>query len=167
MRFLLVFFFLFSSLGLSGAFAQAEFRFGVQAGLPVGHIENSSNLKAGVEVAYLFSFVDIFEVGPMLGYSHYFIKEGIDLPYYKSSASKDIQLVPVSISGRAYFGGNFYLGAAGGYAFSLVDWTNGGIYYRPKLGVIFNGFGINACYEGINMNEGTISSANIGVEFNL
>lgn len=167
MRSLLVCWILFTGVSLTEVSAQAEFRVGFQAGLPVGHIETSSNLKAGMEVAYLYSVVDILEVGPMLGYSHYFIKEGIDLPYYKSSETQDIQLVPVTISGRAYFGGNFYLGAAGGYAFSLVDWTNGGIYYRPKLGVIFNGLGINASYEGINMDEGTISSANIGVEFNL
>lgn len=158
---------LFAGIGLTEVSAQAEFRFGFQAGLPVGHIENSSNLKAGMEAAYLFSFVDILEVGPMLGYSHYFIKERIDLPYYKSSETQDIQLIPLTISGRAYFGGNFYLGAAGGYAFSLENWTNGGIYYRPKMGVIINGLGINASYEGINMDEGTISSVNIGVEFNL
>lgn len=167
MRGLLVCFFLFSSIGLTSAFAQTEFRLGVQAGLPVGHIENSSNLKAGMDVAYLFSFVDIFEVGPMAGYSHYFIKENIDLPYYKSSENQDIQLLPVAVSGRVYFSGKFFMGADAGYALSLVDWTNGGIYYRPKLGLIFNGIGVTASYEGINMDEGTISSANVGVEFSL
>ena len=167
MRGVLVFLFLFSNFGLTGAFGQAEFRLGVQAGLPVGHIENSSTLKAGMDVAYLFSFVEILEVGPLAGYSHYFIKESIDLPYYKSSESKDAQLLPLAISGRVYFGEIFFMGADAGYAFSLVDWTKGGIYYRPKMGFIFNGIGISASYEGINMDEGTISSANLGIEFSL
>lgn len=148
-------------------FAQTEFRLGVHAGLPVGQIETSSNLKAGLEVAYMYSIEDVFEVGPLAGYSHYFIKEGIDLPYYKSSESQDVHLIPLAVSGRVYLAERFFMGVDGGYALSLSNWTNGGIYYRPKIGFVFYGFGIKAFYEGVNMDEGIISSVNLGVEISL
>lgn len=147
--------------------AQAEFKVSLQAGIPVGEIENSSNLKAGVDLAYLWSFFDVIEVGGLTGYSHFFVQNGIDLPYYNSSESIDIKFIPLALSGRIFLHNNFFMGADAGYAFSLSDWTNGGIYYRPKLGVTFYNMAILVSYEGINMDEGTISSANIGVEFQI
>lgn len=146
---------------------QADFKMGLHAGLPVGQVENSANFKVGGDLAYLFSFVDIIEIGPLAGYSHYFIQNGISLPYFKSSESIDVKFLPLAISGRIFVGENTFLGADAGYAIGLVDWTNGGIYYRPKAGIAFYNMTILVSYEGINMNEGIISSANIGVEFEL
>lgn len=147
--------------------AQAEFKMGLHGGLPVGHVEKSSNLKVGGDLAYLFSFVDILEMGPLVGYTHYFIQDGIDMPYFNTSESVDVKFLPLAASGRIYLGGNIFLGADVGYAIGLADWTNGGIYYRPKAGVRFFGLAILVSYEGINMDEGTFSSANLGVEFQI
>lgn len=160
-------FVLFLGLGMATAKAQAEFKMALHGGLPVGHVEKSSNLKVGGDLAYLFTFVDILDVGPLVGYSHYFIQQRIDLPYFSTYETKDVKFIPLAASGRVFLGENIFLGADAGYALALVDWTKGGIYYRPKAGIQFFGFAILISYEGINMDEGIISSANIGVEFQI
>lgn len=158
---------LFLCLGVTPAKAQAEFKMGLHAGLPVGQLEKSSSFTAGGDVAYLFTFVDILDVGPLVGYSHYFIQQGIDLPYFRTSETRDVKFVPLALSGRIFLGENIFLGADAGYALGLADWTKGGIFYRPKAGITLLSMAILVSYEGINMDEGTISSASIGVEFQI
>ena len=47
-------------------------RLGVNAGLPMGDVDDISSFRAGADLAYMISLMDIVQVGAMVGYSHYF-----------------------------------------------------------------------------------------------
>lgn len=137
-----------SQTGLTGI------RLGVNAGIPMGDVEDAASFKAGADLAYMISLMDIVQVGPMVGYSHYFGKDEID----------DFQYLPIAASGRLGFPSSFYGGFDLGYALGLSDDIDGGLYWRPSLGYRFMNFGIMLSYEGISDDVIDVSSLNLGVE---
>lgn len=159
-------FLLASALFFAALTVQAqEFKAGVHAGIPVGDISDVSDFDLGVDVAYLFSPVEMFQVGPLVGYSHYFLK---DMEFGGDSFEvDDVSFIPLAASGRVSLGDAVFAGADLGYAVGLNDGNNGGFYYRPKLGFDLLGIWVVGSYEGISMDGGSISSVNVGVEFSL
>lgn len=156
------FFILF--VGLPSAFGQGNFRFGVNGGIPVGDVEDFSNFHIGTDVAYMFNIAEFLDVGPMVGYSHYF-SEDITIGGEKFEID-DVQFLPIAASGR--FGlSSIYLGADLGYAVGIEDGNDGGFYYRPVVGYKIGKLGIAASYEGISMDGGSFNSINLGIEFGL
>ncbi len=153
-----------SFLGISTALAQGNFRFGVNGGIPVGDVEDFSNFHLGTDVAYLFNVVEDLNVGPMVGYSHYFF-EDITI-FGEKLESDDVQFLPIAASGR-YGISSFYLGADLGYAVGIDDGNDGGFYYRPLVGYQIGKLGIAASYEGVSMDGGSFNSINLGIEFGL
>lgn len=134
--------------------AQTAFRFGANIGLPTGDVSDISSLQAGADIAYMFTTLPVLEVGPMIGYSHFFAKEGFS----------DRQFVPLAASGRANLAG-FTVGLDVGYALGLSNGVDGGVYYRPQVGFNILMLGLIASYQGINTNGATFSSFNLGAEF--
>lgn len=130
-------------------------RLGVNAGIPMGDVDDAASFRAGADLAYMFSLMDIVQVGPMVGYSHYFGKDEVD----------DFQYLPIAASGRLGLPSSFLAGFDLGYAVGLSDGLDGGLYWRPSLGYRFFNFGIMLSYEGISENDIDVSSLNLGVEF--
>lgn len=142
--------------GFTSSYSQGDLRLGVNAGIPVGDAADVSSFNAGADVAYLMGFEDTFQVGPMLGYSHFFAEDGLD----------DMQFLPIAATAR--FGLlALELGADVGYALGLNEGIDGGFYYRPKVGFSLFGVGLIASYTGISVDGGTFSSVNVGAEFRL
>jgi hypothetical protein len=151
-------------LGVTSAFSQGDFRFGVNGGIPVGDVEDFSNFHLGTDIAYMFNVVEFLDVGAMVGYSHYFSEDLTILG--ENIEIDDIQFLPIAASGR--FGlSSFYLGADLGYAVGIDDGNDGGFYYRPLIGYKIGKLGIAASYEGISMDGGSFNSINLGIEFGL
>ncbi|MFD1096192.1 hypothetical protein [Salegentibacter chungangensis] len=157
--------FAFTLLGVTSSFSQGSWNFGVNGGIPVGDVEEFTTFHLGTDIAYRFSFADMFEVGPMVGYSHYFGDEvtvaGATFDY------DDIQFLPVAASARLNFVELFYLGADLGYAVGINDGNDGGFYYRPLVGVDLGLLGINVSYSGVSMDGGSVASVNLGVDFGI
>lgn len=130
-------------------------RLGVNAGIPVGDVDDAASFKAGADVAYMISLMDIVQVGPMVGYTHFFGKDEID----------DFQYLPIAASGRLGLPSSFVGGFDLGYAVGLGDDSDGGLYWRPSVGYRFLNFGLMLSYEGISDNAIDVSSLNLGVEF--
>lgn len=130
-------------------------RLGINAGLPMGDVDDAASLRAGADLAYMISLLDIVQVGPMVGYSHYFGEDGID----------DFQYIPIAASGRLGLPSSFVGGFDLGYAVGLADGSDGGLYWRPSLGYRFLNFGILLSYEGISDDAIDVSALNLGVEF--
>jgi hypothetical protein len=130
-------------------------RVGVNAGIPVGDVDDYASFKAGADLAYMISLMDIVQVGPMVGYSHYFGKDGFD----------DLQYLPIAASGRLGLPSSFVGGFDLGYAVGLTDGLDGGLYWRPLIGFRFMNFGVMVSYEGITEDAVDVSSLNVGVEF--
>lgn len=159
-----ILFFMFFAFGLSSAFAQGDLKLGVNGGIPVGDAEEFTNFQLGADVAYMFNLVETFEVGPMIGYSHYFGDSGTDGDL--SFEVEDVQFIPLAVTGRVRLL-NFFAGTDLGYAIGINDGNDGGFYYRPHLGYELGLFGLLISYSGTSSDGATLASVNLGVEFGL
>ncbi|MCY2688224.1 hypothetical protein [Salinimicrobium sp. TH3] len=142
-------------LGSVNSFAQENFKFGGNIGIPVGDAD-IYDINYGADAAYFFEVSEGFSVGPMIGFTGYSVE------------GSNISFLPVAATGRYQFPASmFFLGADLGYAISLEDGVDGGFFYRPKVGYNFGLLGVIASYSGISVDGGTWSSINLGVEFSL
>ena len=150
----LLFLFLVLFMGVTSVYSQGNFRIGVNGGIPVGDANDISDFHLGADVAYMFNVVEALDLGPMVGYSHYFINDHFD----------DVLFLPIAASGR--FGlSSIYLGADLGYAIGLNNGNDGGFYYRPMVGYQIGILGISASFEGVTRDGGDFNSINLGIEF--
>lgn len=147
---------LLSIFSFSTANAQVGPRLGVNVGLPVGDAGDLYGFQAGADLAYMITAIPLLDVGPMVGYSHFFGKDG----------NADAQFLPLAASGRVNLA-TLKLGLDLGYALGLNDGLDGGVYYRPQIGFNILMLGLIASYQGISVDGGTWSSVNLGVEFQL
>ncbi len=138
-------------------------KLGINFGLPIADAEEVSSFNLGFDAAYLIDVADSFQVGPMLGYSHYFGKEYDFLG--TTIKGDDIQFVPIAGSARFFATPDFFFGADLGYAVGIDDGNDGGIYYRPKVGYNLGPVSMIASYSGVNVDDFTFGSLNLGVEF--
>lgn len=145
----------FILLGFSSTYSQGGLRLGINAGLPIGDAGDDSNFTIQGDIAYLVGLGETFQIGPMAGYTQFFVDE-VD----------DVQFLPIAATARFGLVG-LELGADMGYALGLSDGNNGGFYYRPKVGFGFFGLSLIASYTGISVDGGTYSSINVGAEFRL
>ncbi len=158
--------FLILMMGLTtSVFCQGNFRFGVNGGIPVGDVEDYSNFHLGADVSYMLNVADVFEVGPMVGYSLYFTEDDFDSSLI-DIGSEDLQFLPIAASGRLDLD-RISLGADLGYAIGLNDGNDGGFYYRPLVGYNIGKLGIAVSYEGVSLDGDNINSVNLGFEFKL
>lgn len=152
-------------MGFTSAYSQGHFKIGVNGGIPVGDASDVSNFQLGADVGYMFDAIPLLEVGGMLGYSHFFNDDEVDLGELNFQGD-DLQFLPVALSGRVKLP-TFFVGLDLGYAFGLNDGNDGGFYYRPQVGYDFLMLGLILSYQGISVDGSNVSSINIGAEFSL
>jgi len=145
---------IFIAVGFTSTYAQRDIRLGVNAGIPVGDISDASDFNVGADIAYLMGF-ETFQLGPMVGYNHFFVDDFDDISFLPLAATARFSLA------------NLELGADLGYALGLTDGIDGGFYYKPKIGFNLFEVGFIGSYTGISIDGGTASSVNLGVEFRL
>ena len=136
--------------------AQGDWRLGVNAGIPVGEVDDLANFQFGADISYMYGVANIVGVGAMVGYSQFFADNDLDVG--------DAQFLPIAASGRIGFPRGFYVGADLGYAIGLSDGNDGGIYYRPKVGFNLFGLALIASYSGVNTDGVSFNSVNLGLE---
>ena len=149
---------IFTIFGFTVAHSQSNWKIGVNAGIPVGDVHDFSSFNLGGDVAYLFNITDVFSVGPLVGYSHFFEEE--------DGIGEDLSFIPLAASGRFSFSDAFFVGADLGYAIGVDDGNDGGFYYRPKLGYNFGMVALILSYAGIEITDGgpTAGTVNLGIE---
>jgi hypothetical protein len=153
----------FMLMGFAVMQAQSGLKVGANIGLPVGDIEEVSNFQAGVDLAYMLSVADMLYVGPLVGYTRFFMDED-DLGGFELD---DPAFLPIAASGRVALARGFFFGTDLGYAVGLNDGNDGGFYYRPQIGYNFGKIGLVGSYTGISVDGGSFGSINVGIEFGL
>jgi len=157
--------FVLAVMGFTTSYSQGNFRFGVNAGLPIGDAADFTTFQLGTDIAYMVNLAGVASVGPMLGYSHFFGDSGAEIGGIRVDAD-DAQFIPIAASGRFTFL-SLALGLDLGYALGLNDGNDGGFYYRPQVGFSIGPVGLIASYQGISMDGGSVASVNLGFEFRL
>lgn len=166
----------FAVFGFTSVQAQDNgIKLGLNAGVPIGDSGDYSSFGIAIDAAYLVTVADSFQVGPAIGYQHYFGKE-YDSPF-GTYTPDDVQFIPLAGAARFNLDGLFF-GADLGYAIGIDDGNDGGFYYRPKVGYNLGPVGFVLSYTGISGSEtvfssgdfevtrsGSFSAVNLGVEF--
>lgn len=141
--------------GVTSALSQdTNYRFGVNAGSPVGNAGDRTTFQVGADIAYAYNFLNTFEFGGLVGYSNFLGEDGFD----------NVQFVPLAVTGRASLA-TFLVGADVGYAVGLGN--SGGFYFRPKVGYNFLLLSIIASYSEVSRGGDNFSSVNLGVEIGI
>lgn len=151
--------FVIAVLGMTSVNAQDGLRIGAHAGIPTGDVADISSFQAGADLAYRFNIVPLLDLGPMVGYSRFFLES--DMDQYDDPA-----YLPIAASGRLNFP-FIFVGADLGYAVGLNDGNDGGFYYRPQVGVKLGLIALVGSYSGISRDGGTASAVHLGLEFGL
>lgn len=141
----------FAAIGLVGVNAQTGVEGSLHIGIPVGQASNVSSFNLGADVAYLHPVASNFKAGAKVGYDHFFAK---DLYVMGNTVKvKDFGFIPVAATAKLDIGGNVYLGADLGYAFSTVNYHDGGVYYQPKVGYSGANWDVYAGFKGIDSSS--------------
>ena len=148
-------FFLFNSLH-----AQEGLRIGIQGGIPSGDFDEEVSLMIGADVGYMWVLGEYFDLGLATGYIHGFgDKFGLE-----SEAGEDVQFFPLAGAIRFWPARTISIGGNVGQAIGLSDGNDGGFYYRPMLGYLFNQTTeINVSYTGINLDNATWNTISVGL----
>ena len=144
------------------------FRVGFNAGLPVGDAADIANISIGVDVMYHLGVSKTVDLGVATGFTNAFGKTetvsggGITI----ENEFDNIQHIPLAGSFRFYPAHGFKLGGDVGYALGLIAGNEGGLYYRPMLGIEINGTTeLNLSYTGIEGDGANFTTAVLAVLF--
>lgn len=142
----------FTVAGFIGLNAQKDFKLGagINVGLPVGDIKNSTNFAIGAELQGELSFTEKVKGLATIGYTHFLGKEV--LPGVKPKFGA----VPILVGTRGYLSEQFFISGQIGYGFFTGDADGGGFAYKPQVGYDAGKFQLALSYNAISDN-GTIS----------
>ncbi|GMN11815.1 hypothetical protein MTsPCn9_12170 [Croceitalea sp. MTPC9] len=159
--------FLFISLSLQAQVDRTNFRAGLNAGIITGEVSDFYSFSLGVDFQYVWGLSKEIDLGFATGFNNAFGEEesftngGITV----TTEFANLQYIPAAAALRIYPSYGFKLGGDVGYAIGVSDGFDGGLYYRPMIGVDINGTTeLNVSYTAIS-NDGTFATAMIGVLF--
>ncbi len=147
------------SFGLN---AQEGFRIGIQGGLPIDDFNDEVSLMVGVDAGYMWVLGEAMDLGVTTGYIHGFSESFgladmvIELP--------NVEFVPLATSLKFWPTREFSLGGNVGYALGISEGNDGGLYYRPMIGYLFNQTTeINFSYTGISLDDRSWTTISVGI----
>ncbi|QLG46437.1 hypothetical protein [Costertonia aggregata] len=155
-----------------GCFSQAQvdrtnFRAGINGGLVMGDLSEAYSLNLGFDVYLHWGLSEEIDLGLTTGFSNVFgEKQTISAGGVSVETKFDnIQYLPLAASLRIYPFTGFKLGGDLGYAVGINSGNDGGLYYRPTIGVDINGSTeLNVSYAVVD-SDIDISSALVGILF--
>ncbi len=152
---------LLTLLAIGGLQAQQGFKLGVHGSLPVTSDANDAvSLAVGVDTGYMFALGEVVDVGPMAGFIHGFPEKfdnnSVDLP--------SVQFLPLAAGVRIWPSNSLSFGGEVGYALGLNDGNEGGLYFKPLLGIMMGAqTEINLSYTGIEGDGPSWATVNFGI----
>lgn len=147
---------------------RTNFRAGVNAGLVQGDFSESYSLVLGVDIYNHWGLSKTLDLGLATGFSNAFgekqtITQG---GTFTETTFDNIQFIPLAGSVRVFLTRGLKIGGDVGYGLGINKGNDGGLYYRPVLGVEMNGGSseFNVSYSALN-GETTLSSILAGFLF--
>lgn len=142
--------------------AQEGFKLGIQGGLPLGDFNDEVSLFVGADVGYMWALGELIDLGVTAGFVHGFAETFQDQTL--SGNLPNIQFLPLAASVRIWPTNSFSLGVNAGTALGINEGNEGGFYYRPIIGFLLGPqTELNLSYTGIQLDDRTWTSANLGV----
>jgi len=133
-------------------------------GLPMGDVDDASNLFVGVNFTYMFAEVaEDFYIGGRAGYNIY-LGEDVDTPLGSMSAP-DFDFVTLAAVGRYDFTENIFGRLDVGYAIGLEDSAEGAFFLEPRAGYFTYDFDIFAFYQNIFDSDFSFGAVGVGFAY--
>lgn len=140
---------------------RTNFRAGVNGGLVQGDFSESYSLVLGVDIYNHWGISKTVDLGLATGFSNAFgEKQSITQGgTFTETTFDNIQFIPLAGSVRFFLARGFKIGGDVGYGLGINEGNDGGLYYRPVLGIEMNGGSseFNVSYSSLN-GENTLSS---------
>ena len=132
---------------------------GVNAGLPLGNLEDSHSSAFGIDISYVKGVSEQIQIGGTTG-----------LIYFLGDGKQSRMYAPIAASFR--FNNdedNFFVGGDFGFAFGITpSGDRGGIYFKPFVGYnVSDNIQLMLAYTGIKKKQPTFGYANLGIAFKL
>ncbi len=166
--YIFIVFLVLTSFSVHAQVDRTSFRAGLNGGMVIGDFSEAYSLVLGVDIVQHWGISRELDIGIATGFSNAFgEKEKISADGVTIETEFDnIQFIPVAASIRIYPTTGFKLGGDIGYAIGINKGNEGGLYYRPSLGVDINGgiTELNISYMVVN-DDVTFSSVLFGVLF--
>ncbi|WP_350287047.1 hypothetical protein [uncultured Croceitalea sp.] len=156
-----------ASLSLQAQVDRTNFRAGINAGLVLGDFSDNYSLNLGLELQHLWGLSREIDLGVATGFYNAFgEKQTLDEGGISIEIEFDnVQYIPAAAALRIYPTRGFKIGGDVGYAIGINEGNEGGLYYRPVLGVDINDVTeFNVSYTAID-DEVTFGAAMFGVLF--
>ena len=141
--------------------AQAQWKVGVNAGIPAGDVSDFYSFAAGADVYYMFgeSKDALIKFGGTAGFVNYFGEE-ID----GGGEIEDSQFIPVAAVARITVLSTLLFGLDLGYGIGVNDGNDGGAYGRVVAGLdLGNTIELNAFYHLVAMDSFNFGNAGLAV----
>ncbi|MGB5360319.1 hypothetical protein [Eudoraea sp.] len=156
----LILVFIFTLFGM-GSYAQEGLKLGLHAGLPIDDFNDEISLMVGLDLGYMWALGEVVDLGISTGLIYGF-KDSFQSDEIVSGLT-DVQFVPLAASLRIWPSNSFSFGIDGGYGLGLNKGNEGGIYYRPIIGVLLGPMTeINLSYTGIQLENRTWNTVTLG-----
>lgn len=156
-----------TTLSINAQVDRTNFRAGLNAGLVTGDASDFYSFSLGIDFLYVWGLSKEIDLGVATGFNNAFGEDetisdgGITI----STEFANVQYIPAALALRIYPSYGFKFGGDIGYGIGVSDGFEGGLYYRPIIGVDINGTTeLNVSYAAIS-NDGTFATAMIGVLF--
>lgn len=136
------------------------FKIGLNAGLPVGDLDDFSSFSVGLDLRGQYLVTPNFGIGLATGYNQIFGKDGVD----------DFGIVPLAGFARYYFKSKgLFIGTDFGYGLlTNVDNNEGGLYVNPQIGYHNRDWNFYAFYQNtFAEHDFDIQVVGIGATYNL
>ncbi len=147
---------------------RTNFRAGVNGGLVLGDYSESYSLVLGLDVYHHWGISKALDLGLATGFSNAFgEKQTITAGGVNTETTFDnIQFIPLAGSLRVFLAKGFKIGADVGYGLGINAGNEGGLYYRPALGIEMNSgtSEFNVSYSVVNADT-QFSSVLVGFLF--
>ncbi|MDZ7845660.1 MAG: outer membrane beta-barrel protein [Owenweeksia sp.] len=146
--------------------AQAQFKLGVNVGLPVNDLSKYYSTQLGADAYYMFGDPDnVLQFGVTAGYMN-FLEDDAQISNNKFDVYAS-QYIPAAVVGRITILDLVILGPDIGYAFGIDQSDNSGFYYRGmaglKFGAIELGFYYLSLANEITLEDATGNPSSLGV----
>ena len=150
----------------SGTAQDTKIKVGVDFGMPIGDIKDSSSFNLGVNGAYVWTGIaEGFDAGIGVSYNTYMAKE-YDLPGGGTIKGDNVSFLPIYGTANYNFTENIFAGADLGYAVVLApSGADGGVYYQPKVGYQTEMFEVFVGYKAVAVSGSSFSSVNLGFNY--
>lgn len=134
---------------------------GLNGGITIGHLSDNYKGDLGLDISYLYHVSKRFYFGGTTGTTNYIVRE-----IENSPDRKNVKLMPIAASIRPSPFKLVIGGADVGYAFMINNsGTGGGFYLAQRLMYLFKQFKVYAGPRLIFLDEGLLSSVQIGVNY--